>query len=158
MREWFRQLALREQMILGAGAVVAVLLIGFSFIYQPLNARTAQLRESVDELSHLLVDIRRAAPLGSGAGAVASSASGASLLSIVPDSGRSYGLIFDTTRLDGQDAIRVTFGELPFDSLNEWLTELELGYGIRVDTVSSISASGTPGHVGGQILLVRAPS
>ncbi len=54
--------------------------------------------------------------------------------------------------------MRVTFSDVPFDSLNAWLTELELGYGIRVDTVSGISATGTPGLVGGQILLTRLPS
>lgn len=158
MRDWFLQLAPREQLILGLGTVLAVVIVGFSFVYRPLDTRTAALRESVDELSRVLVDLRRAAALGDGPGAATAGAGGGSLVSIVPETARGFGLAFDTTRLDGTDAIRVTFSDVPFDSLNAWLTELELGHGIRVDTVSGISTTGTPGLVGGQILLTRLPS
>ncbi len=87
MRDWFLQLAPREQLILGLGTVLAVVIVGFSFVYRPLDTRTAALRESVDELSRVLVDLRRAAALGDGSGAAG--AGGGSLFNIVRETSGS---------------------------------------------------------------------
>jgi len=156
--DWYAQRDRREQVILALGALLAAVVIGWRFVWVPLDARAADLGAQVEELSRLAVDVQRAAglsDLGSTPGATVGSGS---LLSILDQVARPLGLAsrFERQRQDGPDAIYVSFRDAPFDALNTWLTILDAEYGLSVALVSSISASATPGLVDGQILLARS--
>jgi type II secretory pathway component PulM len=158
MIDWFRQLERREQLVLAIGALLAILIIGWRFVWTPLDARAAALTDEIAERSRLLVDLKRAAGLGTLPGGTgAATAATSSPLAIVDQTARPLGLAtsFESTRIDGPDAIYVTFRGAPFDLLNQWLTVLESEHNVTVVTVSSITGSGTPGLVDGQILLAR---
>jgi type II secretory pathway component PulM len=153
----WEQLDRREQLILALGALVAVLIIGWHFIWTPLDNRAAALTDEVDELSRLVVDLKRAAGIrGVVAGAGAAGIATSTLLAIVDQTARPLNLTpFESTRMDGSDGIYVTFRGAPFDVLNRWLTELKVEHNLAVEIVS-ISGSGTPGLVNGQVLLARS--
>lgn len=158
MMTWFRQLERRERIVLGAGAALAVVIIGWRFVFMPLDARSEALDQEVGELTGLLVDLRRAAALRDTGAATRSQSGDVGLLALVDQTAQPLGLAstFDRTRLEGPDAIYVSFRNAPFDRLNTWLMDLELSHGVTVMSVSGISATGTPGLVNGQILLARS--
>jgi type II secretory pathway component PulM len=143
--------------VLGVGLLLALLIIGWRFVWTPLELRSAALTADVDELSRLLVDVQRAAELSSaGQSGAGTGSATSSPLALVDQTARPLGLSFESTRLESADAIYVTFRDAPFDLLNTWLTLLEIEHNFSVMTVSGISASGTPGLVNGQILLARS--
>lgn len=158
MMNWFNQLAPRERLIVGVGALLAALIVGWRFVWTPLDVRSAELATEVAELSRLVVDLERAATLrGTGTAATAGTSS-ASPMALVEQTARPLGLAskLERTRQEGPNAIYVTLRDAPFDLVNAWLTTLELEHGLSVVTVSGISFAGTPGLVNGQILLARA--
>jgi len=159
MIDRFEQLDRREQLILAVGALVAVLIIGWRFVWTPLDNRAVALTDEVEELSRLVVDLKRAAGIrGAVSGSGPASAATSSLLAIVDQTARPLNLAatFESTRNDGPDAISIRFRGAPFDVLNRWLTELMIEHSLVVETVIGISGSGTPGLVDGQILLARS--
>jgi len=158
MIERLQQLAPREQLVLGVGTLLAVLIIGWTFVWAPLQSGSARRSEAIEAQARLLVDLRRAANLrGSTEANPTSGANTQSLVVLVDQTARPHGLAgsFSRTRPEGQDSIHVTFRDASFDALIAWLIELERQYGVAVLTVNSISAAGPPGLVNGQILLGR---
>jgi general secretion pathway protein M len=157
MADWFQQLAPRERMIVSIGGLLVVLIIGWRFVWAPLQARSAELEQQVGELTRLLVDVQRAASLG-GADAPQRYAAGSTeLITLVSQTAGSLGLSLERTSLEQDgNAMNVSFRNAPFDVLNAWLTQLELEHGVTVAQVSSISSAGTPGLVNGQILISRS--
>jgi type II secretory pathway component PulM len=154
--ERFRQLAPREQMVLGIGAALAVVIIAWSFVWMPLNDSVNELRESVVDRSRLMVDLRRAASLVTAGQAGGAPAGSQSLMTIVDATARQLGLAdaFPNQRPDGND-LRVTVTDAPFTLIVDWLIGLEREYAVRVREVS-LSATGQPGLVRGQLVLTRS--
>jgi general secretion pathway protein M len=155
MREWFEQLAPRERLVLGVGLLAALIIVGWNLVWTPLDRRSTELRAEVDELSRLVVDLQRAADLRGVGGGITVGSGSSSVLALVDQTARPLGLVFESTRLEGPDAIYVSFEAAPFDLLNSWLTVLETEHGLSVVSVSGIAATPTPGLVRGQILLAR---
>jgi type II secretory pathway component PulM len=156
MMNWLQQRAPREQLVLGIAALLVVILIGWAFVWKPLESRSVELENNVDELASLLVDLRRAASLTRTGGGLSAAARGDSLLTLVPDTASEYGLRLDSTRIEQNgNAMAVTFSDLPFDTLHSWLTDLALNHALSVQTVPGISSAGVPGLVRGQVRLVR---
>ena len=157
MREWFDSLAPRERFILSVGAVGAVLIVVWGFVWVPLHDRTLELRDAVDDKAQLIIDLGRAAGLAGSTGAGSSStAGGQSLVVLVDETARPQGLAahFTRTRPDGADAISVSFTEAPFHVLLAWLVDLERDHGITVDSASFTEAR-EAGLVNGQVFLRR---
>lgn len=153
---WFRQLAFREQLIVGAGALVAVVIIGWGFVWSPLANGAAELDVAVSEKSRLLVDLRRASSLtASAATGAAGVAPTSSLIVLVDETARPFDLAFTRTSPDGTNAIMITFRDAAFDRLIGWLTQLEQEYGVVIETFSA-SPTGQPGIVSGTLRLLRS--
>jgi len=156
MMERFRQLAPREQMILVGGAALAILIIGWSFVWTPLVTTVDELRESVSERSRLMVDLKRAASLPS-SGTAAIAGRGAEDLSlIVEQTARPMGLSssFTTARTDlGNASYHVTFQNASFALLVDWLIAIEREYGVTASTVRFQPGTRGPGLVNGQVVL-----
>jgi type II secretory pathway component PulM len=156
MLERFRQLARREQIVLITGAVLVVWIIGWRFVWAPLDNGAAELSESVADNARLVVDLQRAAELSTGPGTTLPTAATQSLVTLTTETARSIGLDGVLTRRspDGNDAINVSFRDAPFDIFVSWLASLEREYGLRV-VIASTSPTGEPGFVDGQIRLER---
>ena len=157
MIEWFRQLALREQIVLGAGGALAIVIIGWQFLWLPLIRNVGDLRDSVDERSHFVVDLRRAANAVPAAGAVGSPPPSQSLMLLVEETARPAGLstAFSQSRiLENGSSIRLTIRDAPFATLVAWLIQLERQYGLRTTNLS-LNPTGQPGLVQGQLELSR---
>jgi general secretion pathway protein M len=156
MMDWYRQRDTRERLILALGALLAALIVGWGFVWKPLDARALELSQEAGDLSRLVVDLERAATLRD-SGSAAAVASG-SLLSILDQAAQPLGLAskLERQRQESADSIYVSFRDAPFDALNTWLIVLDSEYGLSVESVSGISAAGAPGLVTGQVLLTRS--
>lgn len=155
MTEWFRQLALREQIVLGAGTALAVMIIAWQFIWAPLSSNVIELRESVGERSRLVVDLRRAANVTPASGAGAATAGTQSPMLLIDEPARRYGLAGAITGTRPEaNGIRVTVDNATFTALVDWMIELERQHGLRATTVT-LNGTGEPGLVRGQIMLSR---
>ena len=154
MRDWFYRLQRRERWIVMIGATAAVLIILWGLVLRPLQVQTTALRTSVATKQRLLVDVVRLA--SSQPGAVSNGVQGAdqTLVVIVTDTAKAYGLDLPRTRNNGPSTIDVTFQGAPFDSLVDWLVALRTSYGIDVET-ASFSSARSAGLVNGQVSLHR---
>jgi general secretion pathway protein M len=158
MIERFQQLERRQQIVLTLGAVLAVILIGWLFVWTPLQTRSAELTDAVADKSELVVELRRAAGLNT-TGPLTGSAAGAnsSLTVVINLAAQPLGLesaIESSSPVGGGDAIRVSLRGAPFDTLVNWLDTLERQHGVAVATVN-IARANQPGLVNGQIVLER---
>lgn len=156
MIERFRQLAPREQIVLGAGAALAFLIIGWSFVWTPLTRSVDALRESVADRSALMIDLKRAANLPSTAAPIAVDTQ--DWYALVDATARPLGLAaaFTNARGDANDTFRIVIQNAPFAQFVEWLIRLDREHGVKAGSVNLQPASAGSGMVSGQIVLSRS--
>ncbi len=156
MREWFNNLEQREQLIVGAGAVVAALLIYWLLIWEPMARRAQDLkvglvesRELIAYLQQVEVEARRL-----GRNRPAPKGSGRSLLSTVDSSSKQAGLGEYIKRIqpEGQDSVRLWIENAPFDALANWLLQMQSQHGIVLDN-GSLDRSDRAGTVKARLTL-----
>lgn len=156
MIERFRQLAPREQIVLGVGAALAFLIIGWSFVWTPLARAVDTLRETVAERSGLMIDLKRAATLPSTAAPIAVGSQ--DWYALVDATARPLGLApaFTNSRGDANDTFRIVIQNAPFAQFVEWLITLDRDHGVRAGSVNLQPAARGTGMVSGQIVLSRS--
>ena len=155
MKAWWEALQPRERLILGAGGIVAALIVIWGFVWQPLTGGRAQLRTAVAEKEQLLSEVSRAAAIDV-TGAMPA-AGGQSLFVLIDQTAQAAGLGGALTRArpDGPNTIDVTFSSASFDALVGWLITLNQNSGIYVDG-ASINTARQEGLVSGQLRLRRS--
>jgi type II secretory pathway component PulM len=155
--EWFRQLAPRERLALTTGAILAVIVVGWTFVWSPLRAGAVELDATVAERSRQVVDLRRAASLNAGSAPGAAMRDAPTPLVLIDQTARPMGLSGSITRTtpDGADAISVSFRDARFDRLLDWFVDLERTYGFTVVSASFTGTNGA-GLVSGQVRLERS--
>jgi type II secretory pathway component PulM len=154
MKAWFFGLEMRERWIVVIGAMAAVAIVLWGLVVRPLRAEITTLRTAVDTKQRLLIDVARIE--GSQASSVPGGRQGAdqTLVVIVDNTARSYGLDLPRTRANGPSGVDVTFQGASFDSLVAWLLVLHGTYGVDVET-ASFSSGREAGLVNGQVSLHR---
>lgn len=157
-RAWWATLAQREQRMLAAGAVFVAGAVLYLGVWEPVAqaGRERQLaledaRALATMLETLAVEVQRGRGTGTG-----TAGAGQSLLSVVDQSRRASALTKPPSRLqpEGDAMVRIWLEDVPFDALLRWLGDLQLRYGVRVDTADIERESG-PGLVNARIALVR---
>ena len=160
LSQWFDQLAPRERLLVlfaGGLLVAAVILLGG---LRPLLKHADRNAQLVSDQESLLAELEQVAlRIGPQRGS-AGPATGAdqSLVLLVDRSTRSRNLAVYLKRNqpDGDDSIRLRFERAPFETLVQWLVELQAEYGIS--TVSAnIDASNEVGRVNCNLILSRNP-
>ena len=154
MKSWFLSLEQRERLILIGGGIVALVIVLWWFVLQPLRVASADLREAVTDKQGLLLDLRRAEALPQDAAGPAS-AGAQSLVVLVDTTAQSFGLALPRTRPDGANGINVAFQGVSFDPLLPWHIELDGTHGVRVES-ASFSSARERGLVNGQLFLRRS--
>jgi len=156
MKAWFEGLAQRERITLFAGAVVAALIIVWTFVWTPLRDGAFELDGAVSEKHLLLANLRRVEMLGGQASSGAGVAPTQSLVLLVDQTHRTHGLAGTLSRNqpDGSDGIRVTFQSASFDELVSWLGALQQSYGVSVES-ASFDGTNQPGFVSATLVLRR---
>ena len=156
IKDWFANLALRERTIVLGGGCLGLLIVLWGGVWHPLATGSVELDDAVTAKRALLTSLQRARSIAAQPGAPISGAAGQSLVLLVDQTHRNFGLEGTLTRNqpDGSDGIRVTFQNSPFDGLIAWLGTLHASYGITVDT-ASIDGARAPGVVNATVVLRR---
>lgn len=143
--------------MVAAGALAAVLIVLWGFVWMPLVDASEELRRTVAEKQRLLVDLERVAALRDEASAAPRAGDSQSLVVLVDRTAQSHELAstFTRTRPDGPNEIRVSFQNAPFDGIVSWLIVLEGEYGVSVES-ASFNGTRERGLVSGQLLLRRS--
>ncbi|MGA9333474.1 MAG: type II secretion system protein M [Rudaea sp.] len=139
---WWAGLQQRERQVLGIGAIVVALLLGWALLWYPLAHARKELTARVARESADLTWMRQAQGRAQALHAKGSrgqvSRQGKSLLALADASARSAGLAGAIKRVEptGNDNVRVTFDVAEFDALMNWLDALARDYGVQVTDLS----------------------
>jgi general secretion pathway protein M len=155
MKQWFESLESRERMILSGGALIAAIIVFWSFVWQPIAQGTTDMQAAIESKQKVLVDLYRVGSVASSEGA--SSSGGQSLFVLIDQTAQASGLGGAITRArpEGTSEINVTFQNASFDVLLAWLIQLQQNNGITVEG-ASINSTRERGLVSGQLALRRS--
>lgn len=160
MRARWNALAPREQVMLGGGAIVVVLLLAWAFAWHPFAVARVQLAQRVTTDRAALAWMRSAQrelpgiPTGSSHGG---DRQGKSLLALADVSARGAGLAGAHMRIEpaGPRSVRVSFDGVNFDALVGWIETLARDYGVQATDMSSDRVEGL-GLVNARVILEDA--
>lgn len=156
IKEWFDSLEPRERLMVLAGGIAGIVIIFWGGLWHPLATGALELTDAVDSKRSLLASLQRARAVAVQPGMQVSGAAGQSLVLLVDQTHRGFGLEGTLTRNqpDGTDGIRVTFQDASFDALIAWLGALQANYGTSVDA-ATIDGGRAPGVVNATVVLRR---
>jgi type II secretory pathway component PulM len=151
LRARFEQLQPRERALILAAAVLALISAIVTLGIRPLADNSRRAGERIAEKEALLAEIERvAARLGpqGAAGNAAAPGDNQSLVVLVDRTTRGRGLApyLKRNEPDGTASIRLRFENTPFDTLLEWLVEMQSAH-----QVMTVSASIDPGQDTGRV-------
>lgn len=159
MAAFWGRLSPREQRLLLAAGVVALLFIGWLLLWRPLAQARDTLRGQVAYSAAELAWMQQAAPAlaGTGAGADAAPAvvsDGRSLLARVDAGAREAGLGEALLRVEpvSSGEVRMALGGADFDLLVAWLEQFSVAHGVAVTELSLQRAQGV-GRVDARLAL-----
>ena len=160
MREWFDNLAPREQWMVSAAGIVLAIMLYFLMVWEPLSKSSQRLDNDIADARDLLVYLQKARvevrQLG-GAAAGPARSSGRSLLAEVDSSGKRSGVAKHIKRIqpEGQTRVRLWLEDAPFEALITWLNQLQQQQGIQVEN-GSLDRDKKQGTVKVRLTLMRA--
>lgn len=142
MNTWFKAQTSRDQIAIVALAIAVVIYVLVGWIYQPLQAKQAQLTQANDVAAE---DLRwmlgAAAKVKTAPAKQASSSAGGSLSQVIDASVRRAGLKMKRFQPSGDKQAQVWLENVPYAAAMTWLNELEVERGYRIDSASITAAS-----------------
>ena len=160
MKEWFEQLEQRERLLVAAAGVLVIIAVVVLLIIRPISSQTSRGLERVTDKRALLTELEQVAqrigPQGGGVSSVIG-ANTDSLVVVVDQTTRSAGLAayLKRNQPDGANSIRLRFENAPFDTIVEWLAELDVNFSMSA-TSANIDMAADPGRVNCNFTLARA--
>ncbi len=156
MKEWFFRLEQREQMSLLLLSLALGLYLLYMFVWSPLDSRREQLQvqNGVIAESRVRVDAMVSQLLQLREGGVKPGAKG-NLTSVINESTGRFKLPVMRLQPNSRGEIQVRMENAPFDSVLQWLYEMEYGNGLLVREVS-VTQTGTVGHVNVTVRVAEA--
>jgi general secretion pathway protein M len=138
MMAFWQGLQTRERLILLIGVPLAVLLLGWALLWQPLGRERLELGNRVNQLGSDLAWLRQSAAQLQGATTAVPRFSG-SALSAVESGLTAARLNAGLKQLSpvGEGRVRVVLEAVSFDALLAWLEALERDYGLGAEEFSA---------------------
>jgi general secretion pathway protein M len=160
LRARFEALQPREQLIVAAGALVAVLALIYLALWQPFVLARDHAQAALDSsraLAARIEQIGAQAQQSHAAGGQALVGPEVSLLSAVDQASKDGTLGKAPSRMqpDGDKQVRVWVEDVPFDAVLRWIDDLQSHYVVRVDGVT-LERRPAAGTVNARLSLVRA--
>ncbi|QLH42226.1 MAG: type II secretion system protein M [Coxiellaceae bacterium] len=150
IKQWFQNLAPREQLMVGVGGGVVLLLLLYAYIWAPVNDKIAQLQQDVVDqqatLQNLKVLQQRAnelSPLTN----LSNTAFSEDILQQTLQQANLPQVSFANRNEAGEYALTVK--DVSFDALIQWLITLSRQYNVQVKTLS-LTAGPNIGFVRGE--------
>lgn len=161
IENWLLQLAPRERVMVITCAIIVVLFGAWTLAIQPLFVTSAELAERVEQKQAQLANLqelaaRFKAASSIGGGPAISSAD--SIVVVIDRTTRNSELAryLKRNQPDGNTGVRIRFEGAPFDTLVEWLGELNSKYGMTMVTANFDEVES--GRVNCSLVISRAGS
>lgn len=159
MKDWFLSLAPRERVMVSAAAIVAVVALFYTAVWQPLHQGAAEMEQRIQRQRQLAIHV---AKLGAQAERLRARTQGDfraendSLLAIINRTSRNMGLGHAIQRIqpDGPDKAAVTIEGASFNTMIRWLRKLQQQYGVTI-TVLNVVRGENEGRVEARMTLER---
>jgi type II secretory pathway component PulM len=153
MREWYANLAEREQRIVLFGAIGGAVLLLLAILL-PLSRNSSQARQRVTVKQGDLAFIQGVRAQLAAAGPGSGAATGASLVVLIDSSARESGLgkALSSSQPTGDGGLRVRLEHAAFDAVVAWLARLSQQQGVRVES-AEIESAGEKGFVNASLVL-----
>lgn len=159
---WWQGLAPNERRLLSLGAPLALILLGWAFLWHPLAAKRAELTQDVEnqrrELAYVRVGAGEVGRLRAAGARSGAEREGRSLLALADATARGAGLEASMKRVEpvGARSVRVSFDAVNFDAMVRWIEELSSNYAVEAIDLSADRADGI-GLVNARVTLQDAP-
>ena len=162
MKDWFANLEAREQLFVGIGTVLVVMIVVWGLLWFPLDKGHKNMQASVVNWQSSLAELRALAanqPAGGTTGGSRPVATTDSPVIVVDRSLRERSLNNTVKRQQPTpNGVRVEFENVAFDQLVVWLGDLNTRYGMEVQAGSlSLASRAGPGRINASLTLERAP-
>jgi general secretion pathway protein M len=153
---WYSSLQVREQRMVGIGAVVLAVLVLFGGLLLPLESAVSTAVKTKETRREDLTWMRVNAPEIQAGGASLPVETGEAPVVLVDRVGREAGLgnALRGTQPSGT-GVRVQLEAAPFDTLITWLATLEQRYGLAIESIS-VDRAAKPGVVNANITFAQA--
>ena len=160
MRDWFEGLAPRERLFVAVGGVLLALVLFWAIAIAPLSSQVRRMSDRIDSkmstlawMSAAAVEIAAAGSIGAGVGDPDQS-----LVVVIDRTARQSGLGQSITRNQpvGEDGIRVRMEGAGFDTVTQWLSQLQTAHGLSLEA-ATFERGAVTGTVTASITL-RQPS
>lgn len=163
MKAWWQQQSARDRRILLWGGVLAVILLAWALILDPLNDARDSLRQNVssqratrlwlEQVEQMLLRQPQVTPA-----AAPQRTQGGSLLRLVDDTVRAQGMAAAIERMepDTPGQVRLWLRDAEFDTLVQWMESVSREHGVHI-TQAQISRD-SPGQVSARLLVNDADS
>lgn len=156
MKEYWQQLSPRERRMLIAMAVVVGITIIYFGMWRPLqngieNNRKA-VTEKIRQIKTMQQYVLESRELRGNPNARRTVTSGNSLLVTIEQTAKQKRLALQQVKPEGNDGVRLNLENVAFDTVIEWIAQLEQQYGIWVDDIS-VERMPEKGQVNSRIVL-----
>jgi general secretion pathway protein M len=160
MLNGWKQLSDRERWLVGGGAALTLIVLGYALVWQPLARDLSYLQQSVAESRSALAWMRQAAAAiqrlqaERGQQPAPGRGAGVSLATLIDRTAAAAGLDKALRQVDpqGGDTLSVRLEQAEFDPLLRWLGVLQRHYRIVV-VDAAIERQDTPGRVNARLIL-----
>ena len=160
MRAWWQAQSVRDRRFVAVGGFLAVLLLGYTFVWQPVERSRDEWRLRASAADASLNWMRDAAQRlqASAPASVTTVRDGRSLIAVVDAGVREAGLGGALLRVEpvSSGQVRVYFQQASFDALTDWLKTIGSSHGVQVVELSVQRSAGV-GLVDARLAL-EAPS
>jgi general secretion pathway protein M len=161
MKAWWETLNTRERGLVAGGTVLALVVVLYVLVWEPLQTSSRRLRQNVAEQRANLAWMRQAAQeikRLNGASIAQPASDDRSLLTLVDQTARAAGLGAAMKRVapQGDDKLSVQLDSVEFDKLIPWLGALEHDHRITIVNLSA-DRTNAPGLVNARIILGHRP-
>ena len=162
MKDWFANLEAREQLFVGIGVLLVIVIVLWGLLWLPLDKGHKNMQASVADWQSSLAELRALAatqPAGDRPGSSRQVATTDSPVIVVDRTLRERSLNNTLKRQQPTpNGVRVEFENVAFDQLVVWLGDLNTRYGMEVQAGSlSLASRAGPGRINASLTLERAP-
>ncbi len=132
---WFTSLNVRDQKILKILALLFLVALMFTWIWQPSNIAQQKAAKKFNVELKFHQNMKENAFRFSGIGQTNTSNNG-SILSLVNNTAKAKNIVLKRFEPEGKNGLRIWLDQVHFNSTIDWLETLEKDKGIRIEQVS----------------------
>lgn len=158
-RRRFEALQARERWMLSVGAAVVLVTLLYLLVWEPIGRAHSDRVAALASSRALAIKLEQAAQqvqAQRGRNPAAVAGRGLSLMAAVDQASKKGSLGKGPARIqpEGEREVRVWFEDVSFDGVVAWLADLQLHYGVSVQTLD-VEPQSAPGRVNVRLSLVR---